>query len=280
MRACARSCSTPRDSPGSRTRAAPAEPIRVLACGLCGSDVEKIGVAARGHGARPRGRRAPRRRRAHRADPPPALRRVRRAAAQGTSRPASASATPTIVPGGFAERGRGGRRDRAAGRGRRRARHLRRAARLRAARRRAGAARPRARRRPGLRRAALRGGAARPRRRGVRGRHAAGARRPSAGRSCRRGRALRSGGAARRGRAGRHGARLLARRAGRPRPRLPQRADADRLALGDARGTCGAALELLPELDLPEPTCCHSSASPKGLERYRSGRALKVVFTP
>ena len=56
---------------------APAEPMRVLACGLCGSDVEKIGVAPAGTvlGHEVVARRGGRR--ARRADPPPPLRRVR-----------------------------------------------------------------------------------------------------------------------------------------------------------------------------------------------------------
>ena len=41
-----------------------------------------------------------------------------------------------------------------------------------------------------------------------------------------------------------------------------------------------AALELLPELDLPEPTVLPLERFEEGLELYRSGRALKVVFTP
>ena len=41
-----------------------------------------------------------------------------------------------------------------------------------------------------------------------------------------------------------------------------------------------AALELLPELDVPEPTLLPLARFAEGLERYRTGRALKVVFTP
>ena len=41
-----------------------------------------------------------------------------------------------------------------------------------------------------------------------------------------------------------------------------------------------AALELLPELDVPEPTVLPLERFEEGLELYRSGRALKVVFTP
>ena len=40
------------------------------------------------------------------------------------------------------------------------------------------------------------------------------------------------------------------------------------------------ALALLPELDLPEPTVLPLDRFDEGLELYRSGRALKVVFTP
>ena len=41
-----------------------------------------------------------------------------------------------------------------------------------------------------------------------------------------------------------------------------------------------AALELLPELDLPEPTVLPLDRFEDGLALYRSGDALKVVFTP
>ncbi len=41
-----------------------------------------------------------------------------------------------------------------------------------------------------------------------------------------------------------------------------------------------AALDLLPELDLPEPTVLPLERFEEGLELYRSGQALKVVFTP
>jgi L-iditol 2-dehydrogenase len=41
-----------------------------------------------------------------------------------------------------------------------------------------------------------------------------------------------------------------------------------------------AALDLLPELDLPEPRVLPLERFDEGLELYRSGRALKVVFTP
>ena len=41
-----------------------------------------------------------------------------------------------------------------------------------------------------------------------------------------------------------------------------------------------AALELLPELDLPVPTTLPLERFAEGLELYRSGRALKVVFAP
>ncbi len=40
------------------------------------------------------------------------------------------------------------------------------------------------------------------------------------------------------------------------------------------------ALTLLPELDLPEPTVLPLERFGEGLALYRSGRALKVVFTP
>ena len=41
-----------------------------------------------------------------------------------------------------------------------------------------------------------------------------------------------------------------------------------------------AALDLLPELDLPEPAVLPLERFDEGLELYRSGRALKVVFAP
>ncbi len=41
-----------------------------------------------------------------------------------------------------------------------------------------------------------------------------------------------------------------------------------------------AAAALLPELDVPEPTVLPLAHFADGLELYRSGRALKVVFTP
>ena len=41
-----------------------------------------------------------------------------------------------------------------------------------------------------------------------------------------------------------------------------------------------AALALLPDLDLPEPDVLPLDRFAEGLERYRSGRALKLVFTP
>ena len=77
MRPCAQSCSTETDSRGSRRFPRPHAAMRVLASGLCGSDVEKLGARAGGNGARARGRRSARGRRTARADPPPALRRVR-----------------------------------------------------------------------------------------------------------------------------------------------------------------------------------------------------------
>ena len=40
------------------------------------------------------------------------------------------------------------------------------------------------------------------------------------------------------------------------------------------------AISLLPELDLPEPTVLPLERFHEGLELYRRGEALKVVFTP
>jgi L-iditol 2-dehydrogenase len=44
--------------------------------------------------------------------------------------------------------------------------------------------------------------------------------------------------------------------------------------------TMADAARLLPELDLPEPTVLPLERFAEGLELYRSGRALKVVFRP
>jgi threonine dehydrogenase-like Zn-dependent dehydrogenase len=44
--------------------------------------------------------------------------------------------------------------------------------------------------------------------------------------------------------------------------------------------TMREAAALLPELDLPEPTVLPLERFAEGLELYRSGAALKVVFTP
>ena len=41
-----------------------------------------------------------------------------------------------------------------------------------------------------------------------------------------------------------------------------------------------AALRLLPQLELPEPTVVPLEQFGEGLELYRSGEALKVVFVP
>jgi hypothetical protein len=41
-----------------------------------------------------------------------------------------------------------------------------------------------------------------------------------------------------------------------------------------------AAAELLPRLELPEPTVLPLERFAEGLELYRGGRALKVVYTP
>jgi hypothetical protein len=40
------------------------------------------------------------------------------------------------------------------------------------------------------------------------------------------------------------------------------------------------AISLLPELDLPEPTVLQLERFQEGLELYRRGDTLKVVFTP
>ena len=281
MRPCARSSSTRRDSPGSRTRPRRADPMRVLACGLCGSDVEKIGARAGGHGARARGRRrrAGRRRASRSSTTCPAA--SASAAGPGTSRPASAFAEPTIVPGGFAERvaaadgvelpdGSTTRTARTSSRSpacSAAPSACRAAACSSSATASSGGSSRRccARRgdevfavdaRPGARRAA------RPTGRSTR---------PCSARRRRRLDAVEPGGTV-----------LVFADAG---PvdldaGLPQRADAVRLALGDAaaHGTRRAAL--LPELDLPEPTVLPLERFAEGLELYRSGRALKVVFTP
>jgi len=41
-----------------------------------------------------------------------------------------------------------------------------------------------------------------------------------------------------------------------------------------------AAVRLLPELEVPEPVVLPLERFAEGLELYRSGAALKVVFTP
>ena len=53
-----------------------------------------------------------------------------------------------------------------------------------------------------------------------------------------------------------------------------------RLALGDAARRWSAAVALLPELDVPEPTVLPLARFDEGLERYRRREALKVVFVP
>ncbi len=56
------------------------------------------------------------------------------------------------------------------------------------------------------------------------------------------------------------------------------------LTLVGSRSATPAAMRdaaaLLPELELPEPTVLPLARFAEGLELYRSGRALKVVFTP
>jgi len=56
------------------------------------------------------------------------------------------------------------------------------------------------------------------------------------------------------------------------------------LTLVGSRSATPAAMRraaaLLPQLDLPEPTVLPLARFSEGLELYRSGRALKVVFTP
>ena len=46
------------------------------------------------------------------------------------------------------------------------------------------------------------------------------------------------------------------------------------------RGHMEAALGLLPLLDLPAPTVLPLARFAEGLDLYRNGDALKVVFTP
>ena len=212
----------PRRRPASPAPADVAEPARtassstVLACGLCGSDVEKIGVAAPGtvlgHEVVARTARRPPRR----ADPPPRAAARARAACAGHESTCEQFPEPTIVPGGFAERVRATGWVELPDAGRRCARDVRRAARLRPARSGAAAARARARRRQRVHRAALRSGARAARRHRVRGRPES-----RSGRAPRRtGRSTqpcsaRPGGAddgARRGRARRDGAALRRRR--------------------------------------------------------------------
>ena len=280
MRPCARSCSTETDSPGSPTCPRRAEPMRVLAVRAlrlgrrearrapAGTVLGHEVVARRADGARvalihhlPCGdvRALPRRARVdvralRRADDRPGrLRRGR------WPRP-----TGVELPDGVDDA----------------TRHLRRAARVRAPRRRARAARPRARRRARLRRRGSSprccAGAATTSSRSTRTRSAPG-RRPTA-RST-------PPSSARRPRRSTP-SRPAAPSSSSPPPArststsLPARADADRLALGDAAAHGASASALLPELDLPEPTVLPLERFAEGLELYRSGRALKVVFTP
>ena len=191
---------------------------------------------------------------------------------------------PTIRPGGFAERASDGRLGRPPGRARRRARDDGRAARLRAARASSAC-------RTGRVLVVGHGFVGRlfaavlarrgdevfavdrdPRRSG-----------PRAGRPRRRRRALRAG--RRRG-----GARPRWSRAGRssssPTPGAIPAAPVYRreLTVAGSRSatpeTCSEAAALLPELDLPEPTVLPLERFAEGLELYRRGEALKVVFTP
>ena len=174
-----------------------------------------------------------------------------------------------------------GRRGRAAGRDRRRDRDDGRAARLRPARRRAHPARARARRRQRLRRAAVRG---RPRRRGDEV-FAVDTDPRRAGREpdgpvdtailCAPGGADRGSAGAR---ARRHAARLRGRRPDPGDAGLPARAD--RPGSRSATPRTWRRRALLPELDLPEPTVLPLERFAEGLELYRRGEALKVVFTP
>ena len=147
----------------------PGETMRVLACGLCGSDVEKLGSAPEGTvlGHEVVARRADGARLALFHHLPCGECARCRAGHESTC---EAFAEPTIVPGGFAAEVAATAGDRASGRGRRRHRDLRGAARVRAPRRRARAARARAGRRPRLRRPALLRRAGQARRRGLRAR--------------------------------------------------------------------------------------------------------------
>ena len=65
----------------------------------------------------------------------------------------------------------------------------------------------------------------------------------------------------------------------RPRARLPQRADADGLALGDAAAHA-SALAASARARPAGADVLPLERFAEGLELYRSGRALKVVFTP
>ena len=212
------------------------ELVRILACGLCGSDVEKLtpahAGAVLGHEVVARAE-----------DGSRVVLLHHRPCGRVRALPRRARVDVRVLrgaddPAGRLRRARAVGRD-GAGRERRPRRRgdLRRAARVRPARGAAGSVRTRAGRGPGLRRDALRCGAAAARRRGVRRRRASGALRARAGRACRRGRPLRArrrgrGGA--RGRPRRHGARLRGRGHAAARRRLPARAPPRRLALSDA----------------------------------------------
>ena len=86
----------------------PGELVRVLACGLCGSDVEKLVAGPRRGRARPRGRRRDGGRAARRARPPRAPAGSASGAWRGTSRPASGSprrrSAPAASPSACARR--------------------------------------------------------------------------------------------------------------------------------------------------------------------------------
>ena len=280
MRPCAQSCSTDTDSRGSPRAARPTAAMRGAGDRALRLRRREDRCRPGGNGARARGRRAAQDGARVALDPPPSLRRVRalrgrpRVDVRGTSPPRRS------CPAGFAEEVAATDGHRAARRGRRCDRHLRRAARLRPSRRRARSARDAS---SSSGRASWAGcsprccaGAATPSSRATSA--------PSATDGEPDGRSTRSCSARplpRSTRSSRAGRCSSSPNAGRVELDEVYRRE---LTLVGSRSATPAAMReaaaLLPELELPEPTVLPLARFAEGLELYRSGRALKVVFTP
>ena len=280
----------------SRSRPGAGLLVRVQACGLCGSDVEKLGRAARGHGARSRGRGRARERRARHGDAPRPVRHVR---ALPRRPPVDLRRVPRAADRTRRLR-RAAARERIACRCRTRCgeprRHLGRAARVRAARGGARAARPGARRRRRSDRALWIQVLIAARRRGrspsTRGRDRLGrrtrARRRGRRRPRRRGRpdgARRASATARRSGSSRAGRCSSSRR---PRRTFPISLDA---VYRKELRRASARARRRPRTSATPSSCCRTLVLPpvttlplerflEGVELYRRGEALKVVFTP